>query len=101
MAKKRKTKVLEGEMKNLKRVDFSLLASDAQDVSLAGDFNGWDKNSHLLKKDSNGMWKINIDLMPGSYEYRFLVDGEWKNDPNCTTFAPNPFGGNNCIITLE
>ena len=42
-----------------------------------------------------------LKLMPGRYEYRFLVDGDWQNDPHCTTFVPNPYGSENCVLTLE
>ena len=101
MVKKRKSKGLESEMKVLKKTNFTILAPEALNVSLAGDFNDWDKNCHILKKDSDGTWEIIIDLMPGRYEYRFLVDGEWQNDPNCTIFAPNPFGSENCVLTSE
>ncbi len=99
MAKKRK--LLENEMKTSKKIDFILSAPEAQNVFLAGDFNDWEANPHPLKKDNKGNWKINIDLMPGRYEYRFFVDGVWQNDPNCTTFAPNPFGSENCVLTLK
>ena len=101
MGKRTKTKRLEGEMEALKRVNFRLSAPEAQNVFLAGDFNGWDVHSHSLKKDSKGMWKISIDLKPGKYEYRFIVDGVWQNDPNCATFAPNPLGSENCVLTLK
>jgi 1,4-alpha-glucan branching enzyme len=100
MVKKRKSKKLESKMEELKKVNFTLLAPDAQNVSLAGDFNDWHANSHLLQKASNGMWEINIDLNPGRYEYRFLVDGEWKNDPNCMSIIPNSFGSENCMLKL-
>ena len=101
MAKKRIFKSLENEKKPLKKVNFTLSAPEAQNVFLAGDFNGWDINSHPLKKGTKGKWKVSVDLMPGRYEYRFLVDGEWRNNPDCTAFASNPFGGENCIITLK
>jgi 1,4-alpha-glucan branching enzyme len=100
MVKKRKSEKLESKMEELKKVNFTLLAPDAQNVSLAGDFNDWNANSHLLQKVSNGMWEINIDLNPGRYEYRFLVDGEWKNDPNCMSIIPNSFGSENCMLKL-
>ena len=101
MGKNRKSKGLKNEPKTLKKVSFTMLAPEAQNVSLAGNFNDWDKNSHSLEKDFDGTWEIHIDLMPGRYEYRFLVDGEWRNDPDCNSFAPNPFGSENCILTLE
>ena len=83
-----------------KRASFKFMAPDAQSVLLAGDFNSWDPQAHPLKKSSDGLWKININLSPGRYEYRFLVDGEWRNDPQCESYAPNPFGEDNCVITL-
>ena len=100
MVKKKKSRKLESKMEELKKVNFSLLAPDAQNVSLAGDFNDWDVNTHLLQKVSNGTWEVNIDLNPGKHEYRFVVDGEWKNDPDCMSFTPNSFGSENCILKL-
>ncbi len=100
MVKKKKSRKLESKMEELKKVNFSLLAPDAQNVSLAGDFNDWDVNTHLLQKVSSGTWEVNIDLNPGKYEYRFVVDGEWKNDPDCMSFTPNSFGSENCILKL-
>ena len=83
-----------------KRATFTFLAPDAQSVQLAGDFNSWDTNTHPLKKASNGLWKKTLNLSPGRYEYRFLVDGQWQNDPQCESYIPNPFGEDNCVITL-
>ena len=101
MGKNKKSKGVENEKEILKQVSFRVSAPEAQNVSLAGNFNDWDKNCHILERDPDGTWEIHIDLMPGKYEYRFLVDGEWRNDPDCTNFAPNPFGSENCIFTLE
>lgn len=85
---------------NYKRFTFKLHAPDAERVSLAGDFNSWDPEKHPLKKSSAGLWKKMVTLSPGRYEYRFMVDGEWHNDPDCTTCSPNPFGSNNCVLIL-
>jgi len=101
MGGKKKPKGLESEKKTLKKVDLKMLLPKAKKVSLAGDFNNWNVKSHPLKKDSKGMWKISIDLVPGRYEYRFIVDGKWQNDPNCTTCVPNPLGGENCMLELR
>ena len=85
----------------LKKVNFTLAAPEAQNVFLLGDFNDWQADPHSLKKDKKGNWKISINLTPGRYEYRFLVDGEWQNDPNCTALVHNTFGSENCLLTLE
>ncbi|RPI71302.1 MAG: hypothetical protein EHM45_23770, partial [Desulfobacteraceae bacterium] len=67
-----------------KKIQFQLSLPEAQNVSLAGDFNDWDVNAHPLKKQANGngekKWRTVLYLSPGIYEYRYLVDGEWRND---------------------
>jgi len=98
----RKVKKKEPSKKqNHKKAIFKFMAPEAQSVLLAGDFNAWEPESHPLKRTSNGLWKINLSLSPGRYEYRFLVDGQWQNDPGCKSHASNPYGGDNCIITLK
>ncbi len=49
MGRKTRIKRLEGEMEAQKRVNFRLSAPEAQNVLLAGDFNGWDVHCHPLK----------------------------------------------------
>jgi hypothetical protein len=44
---------------------------------IAGDFNQWNPSSRPLQQDTKGTWKISLDLKPGKFEYRFLLDGEW------------------------
>jgi hypothetical protein len=36
-------------------------------------------------------------LEPGTYHYRFLVDGQWRDDPECTLRVDNPYGSNNAV----
>jgi 1,4-alpha-glucan branching enzyme len=79
-----------------KRVSFNLLAPEAGNVSVAGEFNHWDPLSHP-KKDRKGLWKVSLSLAPGTYQYRFFVDGQWQNDPSCTGSVGNPFGTLNCV----
>jgi len=99
--RKRAKEVKEKKKTQQKRVSFTLSAPDARNVYVVGDFNGWNTCSHPLKKDSKGKWKITLSLIPGRYEYRFLVDDQWKSDQNCSNFAPNDFGGENCVINLK
>ena len=101
MGRNKKNDALQNNTKPLKKVHFTLSAPEAQNVFLLGDFNGWETDPHSLKKDKKGNWKISLNLTPGKYEYRFLVDGEWQNDPNCAAFVHNTFGSENCLLTLE
>ena len=101
MSKKKETKNTLSMKRDHKKTTFKFMAPEAQSVLLAGEFNSWNPDVHPLERTSNGLWEVSIDLSPGRYEYRFLVDGQWQNDPNCTAFASNPFGSENCIVTLE
>ena len=83
------------------KVTFSYNAPSAQAVLLAADFTGWNQAPLTLKKDKGGTWKKTVSLPPGRYEYRLLVDGEWRDDPQCPHRQPNQFGGQNCVCIVN
>ena len=76
---------------------FSIKAANAMSVQLVGDFTQWQENPISLRKDAGGIWRASVELPPGTHHYRFLVDGEWTDDPDCTLRSPNPFGGQNMM----
>jgi 1,4-alpha-glucan branching enzyme len=80
--------------------EFMLSAPGAKAVSLVGDFTRWEEHPIPMKMNRAGVWKAKADLLPGTYHYRFLVDGCWMDDPSCKLHAPNPFGSedNVCIV---
>jgi 1,4-alpha-glucan branching enzyme len=76
---------------------FSFNDPNAHHVLLVGDFTDWEDNALPMKKQKNGTWKATVTLEPGTYEYRFLVDGVWQDDIDCPERRPNGFGAENCI----
>ena len=97
MAKKLVTKSKPTTNHKPVKATFAIEAPAAQSVLLAGDFSNWDQNPVSLKKSRNGTWKATVSLPPGAYEYRYMVDGQWSDDPQCEMRAPNPFGSANCV----
>ena len=79
-------------------VCLGLYAPDAQEVFVAGSFNGWQLSATPLQKHSDGRWVVELSLAPGRYEYRFFVDGRWMDDPLSGAYVSNPFGGLNCVL---
>jgi chromosome partitioning protein len=77
-------------------VVFSLEAPDAHRVQLVGDFNDWatDDMEHVGR-----FWRKLVNLEPGRYQYRFIVDGQWQSDPLNELKEPCP-GGHNSVIEL-
>lgn len=82
------------------KIPFSLTAPTAKTAQLAGDFTGWAQSPVTMKKLKSGVWQAVVSLAPGRYEYRFLVDGQWADDPGCNLRQSNQFGGENCVCLV-
>jgi len=66
-------------------------------VFIAGSFNNWAQRLPLIKKDN--VWEIAVPLLPNKeYQYKFIVDGEWKCDPGAPTKDDGTGNINNFII---
>ncbi|MFH1279447.1 MAG: alpha-amylase family glycosyl hydrolase [Candidatus Eisenbacteria bacterium] len=72
---------------------------DAEQIFVAGDWNQWDPAADALTdEDGNGIFEATLDLAPGRHEYKFVVDGDWVEDPGASESAPNPYGSANSVI---
>ena len=84
------------------KVTFSIVAKDADNVSVIGDFNHWNAKADPLKKLKNGTFKGTVDLQKGqSYEFRYVVDGDYVNDEEADDYLWNDFAaGENGVLNL-
>ena len=80
--------------------EFTLMAPEASEAYLVGDFNNWENGSHKMRKFKSGLHKKSLKLKPGRYEYRFVVDGNWWTDPANENRCPNAFGEENSVIEI-
>ncbi len=83
-----------------RKVTFSLEAAKAGEVFLMGNFNDWNPKIHPMKADGNGIWNKTVMIPPGKYEYKFLIDGNWIEDPQNHQTCPNCFGTLNSVFNL-
>ncbi len=99
---KRRTKLI------AKVSHLSCFAPEAVRVCVAGDFNDWSPTAWPMDKGVEGIWKLDVHLPPGRYEYKFVMDGIWGcgepgcNDRNleCLKCVPNPFGTMNHVLEV-
>lgn len=84
-----------------RRVVFTLEAPGAKEAILMGDFNNWNVKIHPMKKGKTGEWEKIVMLPPARYEYKFLVDGEWRNDPKNGDLCQNCFGTHNNVTIIR
>ncbi len=84
-------------------VRFDRFFPGAKEVSIAGSFNGWQPSAAPMERFGMGCGqrKVDLYLKPGRYEYRFVVDGNWTDDPFARTFVPNPFGTRNAVFDVS
>ena len=87
--------------KTTKPIHFQVSAEPGNDVFLTGTFNNWDPSQHQMRDDQgSGTFKITLDLPAGRYEYKFVVNGEWRSDTNCPEWVVNDHGSLNSVTTV-
>jgi 1,4-alpha-glucan branching enzyme len=76
------------------KVTFSVEAKEANTASVVGDFNNWNPAEGELSKLKNGTFKGVFELPKNaSYEFKYVVDGDFINDPEADAFKWNDFAG--------
>ncbi len=58
------------------------------------------REGNTMKQDTDGLWNAVVDIRPGEYEYRFIVDGVWMRDPNNRDYIRNEFGQENSLLIV-
>jgi 1,4-alpha-glucan branching enzyme len=71
----------------------------AKSVYLAGSFNEWAPAQKKMTKSKDGSFRARMKLTPGKYEYKFIVDGEWIDDPEADK-SVNEFGTSNSVVEV-
>jgi hypothetical protein len=82
-------------------VHLRFFKNGARAVCVAGTFNDWQPEKAPLRQKESGEWEIALSLAPGDYEYRFVADGEWVDDPLAGRHVTNPYGGQNAVLHIH
>jgi chromosome partitioning protein len=98
---KKMKEIIKEEMSKMVKINFSILAPQAREVYVAGDFNDWrlDDNSRMQK--DNDVWKKIMNITPGRHHYRFVIDGKWTEDPGNPNKEKNPYGELDSLIEIR
>jgi serine/threonine protein kinase len=72
-------------------------------IYLAGSFNGWSPSDAyaLRDDDGDGTYSVTVRLGPGVYQYKFVLDGQWIEDPHAPSTTPDGFGSSNSRIEVR
>jgi 1,4-alpha-glucan branching enzyme len=82
-------------------VEFCFYRHEAREVFLCGDFNGWDRRALPMARMDGAWWKCRLRLAPGSYQFKYLADGEWCLDYAAFGIERGPLGAWNSVILVR
>jgi enterochelin esterase family protein len=74
--------------------------TDAEAVAICGTFNDWIQTKNYCLKQAEG-WVCHVDLAPGKYTYKFLVDGIGLNDPTNAATEADGNGHADSVIVIK
>ena len=82
-------------------VTFEFEDAPGKEVFLAGSFNNWQIEKELKDRENSGIYRCQLRLLPGEYQYKFIVNGNWCLDAENPNFTTNNFGTLNSLLTVS
>jgi len=98
---KRMNEILKETLPKLNEITLTVKAPEAKEVYLAGEFNNWKLDENSRMEQNNGSWSKRINLNSGKYRYRFVIDGNWSEDPNNPLKQVNPYGTMDSLLEIK
>ena len=90
------------QKKSKRQVEFILNSAPGKKIYLAGSFNDWEPGDSPMLYDADRQeYVLTLELAPGYYEYKFVLDGVWFLDETNPNFAANDFGTLNSVLAVE
>lgn len=84
--------IIRRELPKLTEVVFSIHGPGIKEAYVAGEFNNWQADENSRMELNEGTWRKSLNLMPGRYRYRFVLDGKWIEDVQNPNRELNPYG---------
>ena len=81
-------------------VIFKFHAAAGLEVHVAGTFNNWDPTDITLADNGKGTYTASVLLPLGTYEYKYIVNGNWCNASDVGERVPNVFGTTNGLLVV-
>ena len=81
---------------------FVLVAPNARQVALVGDFNLWNPASAPMQRiPGTDEWEVDLPLPAGRHAYAFVVDGDVTADPSAPRTGGDDFGRPNSVVLVS
>ena len=94
-----KTEEVKSDPSSKNKIKFKYYNPKAKEVKLTGDFNSWRLRS--MAKGKDGIWAVAVDLAPGRYAYKYVVDGQYIKDNKNPKSEPDGYGGERSVLEVK
>jgi 1,4-alpha-glucan branching enzyme len=85
-----------------REVAFILSSPEAEEVYLCGDFNEWSpRGLPMIRRNKDLCWEKRLMLLPGRYQYKFIVNGVWIHNPDALENVPDGHGSLNSVLEVQ
>lgn len=98
---KRLKEIVKENLPKLNEITLSVKAPQAKEVYLAGEFNNWKLDESSRMEQNNGCWTKRLNLDKGKYRYRFVIDGNWVEDPSNPLTQLNTYGTLDSLLEVN
>ncbi len=98
---KRMQEILKENLPKLNEITLTVKAPGAKEVYLAGEFNNWKLDQNSRMEQNNGSWTKRLNLDCGKYRYRFVIDGNWIEDPSNPLNQLNAYGSRDSLLEVN
>ncbi len=83
-------------------MEFVFFRPAARSVTLAGDFNDWQANQHIMARDEAGWWHVRVKMPPGEYRFKYRIDNAWwEADFAAYGVENDKHGGWNSVLWVQ
>jgi len=88
-------------------VVFQYVSSSARNVSVAGEFNGWEykpdqPRAIRMEKNEKDIWTARAKIEPGRYQYKYVIDYQtWILDPANPYTIEDSAGNINSLLIVK
>lgn len=74
--------------------------TDIRTLQIAGEFNNWIPDANVVTRREDGIIKKILQIQPGQYQYRLIINGKWQKDANNPQQTPNEYGETNSLLEV-
>jgi len=89
------------ESDNTQTIILAFVDTGIKSLEIAGEFNNWIPDHNIVTQREDGIIKKTLQVQPGNYQYRLIINGKWQKDPTNLNQTLNDYGEINSLLQVS